>query len=124
MGARRALATLLALALLSSCAAPRAAHDSASAPVPPAHAGSGATSAAAPNEGDAALITGWSKLTQGASHADGLFRTFRKRDTLYLALREDQLGQQFLLITSFARGIGQYGLFGGLPAKFKRRITK
>lgn len=68
----------------------------------PAEAGSDAKAAA------------FAELTRDARLRQGFFDTWEKGDHLYLAVPPDRLGQDFVLVPRFARGIGAAGLFGGL----------
>ncbi|MBI1799525.1 MAG: zinc-dependent metalloprotease [Candidatus Eisenbacteria bacterium] len=101
----RALSTV---ALLAAIAAPSTADDKKPAP----KAGEAPAAAAATPEkpyGD------WKKLTQGAEVMKGFFNLYKKRENLYAEIRPDQMGKPVLGIFSFARGIGQNFLLGGLP---------
>ncbi|MFI5372253.1 MAG: zinc-dependent metalloprotease, partial [Candidatus Eisenbacteria bacterium] len=57
----------------------------------------------------------WKKTIKDAEVKKGWFTLYRKRESLYLEIRSDQLDQPVLGVFSFARGIGQNGLLGGLP---------
>jgi hypothetical protein len=57
----------------------------------------------------------WKKLTKDAEVMKGYFTLYKKRENLYLELRPDQLDKPVLGIFSFARGIGQNRVLGGLP---------
>ncbi len=103
LSARAALALALSTILAGGLAAtPVAAKADAPAAAP---------ASAAPDRpyGD------WKKLTREAEVSHGFFTLYRKRENLYLELAPVQLGQPFLSIASFARGIGSNGLLGGLP---------
>ena len=106
MHRRGLIATGLA-ALLLTTAAP--ATQAAKKPDPKAAAAATAAAATDKPYGD------WKKLTKDAEVKHGYFTVYRKRENLYLEIRKDQLDQPVLGIFSFARGIGQDFLLGGLP---------
>ena len=53
------------------------------------------------------------KLVEGAEISPGFFDLYMKEGRLYLAVRADRLGQEFLMDMRVAQGIGALGLFGG-----------
>ena len=53
------------------------------------------------------------KLVEGAELTEGFFDMYEKDGKLYLAVTPEQFGQDFLLDTRVAQGIGAAGLFGG-----------
>ena len=53
------------------------------------------------------------ELVEDAEEISGFFDMYRKEGKLYLVVPEDRLGQDFLLDTRVAQGIGAAGLFGG-----------
>jgi Met-zincin/Domain of unknown function (DUF5117) len=74
--------------------------------------------------GDAAAVaaaaadkpfTDWKKVTKDAEMKKGFLTLYKKRENLYLELKPDQLDKPVLGIFSFARGIGQSRVLGGLP---------
>ena len=76
----------------------------------------------APAKGDAAATPApdkpygdWKKLTKDAEVMKGFITLYHKRENLYAELRPEQMGKPVLGIFSFARGIGQNFLLGGLP---------
>ena len=60
-------------------------------------------------------FTDWSKLTKDATHKDGMFGSWTKRENVYWEIKKDQLNVPFLLNASYAKGIGLVGQLGGLP---------
>lgn len=69
--------------------------------------------AAAQDEGEGDKKESFEKLVEGAERTEGFFDTYAKDGKLYLAVRPEQFGQDFLLDTRLAQGIGAAGLFGG-----------
>ncbi|MGH7742965.1 MAG: DUF5117 domain-containing protein, partial [Candidatus Eiseniibacteriota bacterium] len=57
----------------------------------------------------------WKKLTRDAEVMKGFITLYKKRENLYAELAPAQMGKPVLGIFSFARGIGQNFLLGGLP---------
>ena len=57
----------------------------------------------------------WKKLTKDAQVMHGFLTLHQKRENLYAEITPAQLNKPFLSIVSFARGIGQNFLLGGLP---------
>jgi hypothetical protein len=57
----------------------------------------------------------WKKLTKDAEVMKGYITLYKKRENLYADLSPDQMDKPVLGIFSFARGIGQNFLLGGLP---------
>jgi len=57
----------------------------------------------------------WKKLTKDAEVMKGFITLYKKRENLYAEIRTDQMNMPVLGIFSFARGIGQNFLLGGLP---------
>lgn len=55
----------------------------------------------------------FAELTRGATAHQGFFDTYTKEDKLYLVIPRERLGQDFLMETKLAQGIGARGLFGG-----------
>ena len=53
------------------------------------------------------------KLVEGADVSTGFFDLYTKEGKVYLAVPADRLGQDFLMDTRVAQGIGAAGLFGG-----------
>jgi hypothetical protein len=107
--ARRSLLLVLTLALLApvtSHAAKKKNEDKPSGGKP-----AEATAGPAPEKpyGD------WKKLTKDAEVMRGFITLYKKRENLYAEIRPGQLEQPILGIFSFARGIGQNSLLGGLP---------
>jgi Met-zincin/Domain of unknown function (DUF5117) len=103
---------LIALALLLFVTSPAFAKDKKSDDKNSSGKPGDAAAAPAPPEkpyGD------WKKLTKDAEVMKGYFNLYRKRESLYAEIRQDQLGKPVLGIFSFARGIGQNFLLGGLP---------
>lgn len=64
-----------------------------------------------PREGDEEET--FETLVEDAVLAEGFFDTYTKDDKLYLAVQPEQFGEEFLLDTRIARGIGAAGLYGG-----------
>jgi len=58
------------------------------------------------------------KLVEGAEVSTGFFDLYTKEGRLYLAVPKDRLGQDFLMDTRVARGIGAAGLFGGTTLSY------
>src|SRR6185295_14341034 len=54
----------------------------------------------------------WKKLTKDTEIQKGYFTTYRKRENLYLEIRQDQLEKPVLGIFSLARGIGSNFVLG------------
>jgi hypothetical protein len=112
MSSRRVLArpavALAGLALLSTLSFPA---SSFAKDKPSPAKGGDAAPAAAPEKpyGD------WKKLTKDAEVMKGFITLYHKRENLYAELRPEQMGKPVLGIFSFARGIGQSFLLGGLP---------
>jgi hypothetical protein len=97
----RLLAAIVALALASSSA------DAARKP--PARGD-------AKNPGAAeSPYAEWGKVTKDAQVVQGFFKVHRKRESLYLEVPPARLGQPFLVVLTFARGIGARGVYGGMP---------
>jgi hypothetical protein len=57
----------------------------------------------------------WAKVTKDAEVKNGLFTVYKKRESLYLELKPNQLDMPVLGIFSLARGIGSDFVLGGLP---------
>ena len=57
----------------------------------------------------------WKKLVKDAEVMKGFITLYKKRESLYAELHPEQMGKPVLGIFSFARGIGQNFLLGGLP---------
>jgi hypothetical protein len=75
--------------------------------------------AAAQDEGDGEdEDDAFEKLVEDATLTPGFFDMYEKEGKLYLAVRPEQLGQDFLLDTRVAQGIGAGGLFGGTTLTF------
>lgn len=57
------------------------------------------------------------EVTRDLTREDGLFTTYRDRDTnkAFLALQPNQLNRNFLLIATLESGVGEAGLFRGWP---------
>ncbi len=53
------------------------------------------------------------ELTEDAEVREGFFDTYQKADKLYMAVPQDRLGEDFLMIFEIAQGIGAASLFGG-----------
>ena len=53
------------------------------------------------------------ELTEGATAREGFFDTYQKGDKLFMAIPQDRLGEDFLLVNEIAQGIGAARLFGG-----------
>jgi len=53
------------------------------------------------------------RLVRGAEVSPGFFDLYTKAGRLYLAVPADRLGQEFLMDTRVAQGIGAAGLFAG-----------
>ena len=58
------------------------------------------------------------KLVEDAEVSLGFFDLYTKEGSLYLAVPADRLGQDFLMDTRVARGIGAAGLFGGTTLSY------
>ena len=65
-------------------------------------------------EGPEARAAAFAELTRDARLRQGFFDTWEKGDHLYLVVPPGRLGEDFVLVPRFARGIGAAGLFGGL----------
>ena len=48
----------------------------------------------------------WAKATKDSEVMDGMFRVYKGDKTWHLQLNPDQLGQQYILALTVARGIG------------------
>ncbi len=104
--------SLLALILIALLATPALADKKPSGKPGDAAAATAAAAAASEKEkpyGD------WKKLTRDSEVMKGFFTLYKKRESLYLELRPEQMGKPILGIFSFSRGIGQNFLLGGLP---------
>ena len=112
--ARRTLSTaviLIAAASLAGCAASNTAKAPASAAARPAGAApAGAAGAAADKP-----MQEWKKITKDAEKIPGYLTLWKKRENLYLELPKEMLNVPVLGIFSFGRGIGDHGIFGGMP---------
>jgi hypothetical protein len=97
--------TLLIPALLAVLAATPAGAD---APKP-------ATAPAAASPASDKPYGEWKKVLKDTEKLPGFYNVYRKRENLYLEIKSAQLKSPFLSIVSFARGIGQNFLLGGLP---------
>jgi hypothetical protein len=75
----------------------------------------GGAPAAGADAGEKPPFQDWKKVLKDAETKPGFLTLHKKRETLYLEIKEDQLGKPFLGIFSFARGIGSNFLLGGLP---------
>ena len=106
---RGALVWLIALCSLISLASAGIADDKK----PSGKAAEAA--AAAPAPAPEKPYGDWKKLTRDAEVMKGFINLYRKRENLYAEIRPEQLGKPILGIFSFARGIGQSFLLGGLP---------
>jgi hypothetical protein len=107
---RRFLSLALAVLLAAGCAANRAAVQA-----PGAAAGTRAGGPGGPGSPPDAGPKPWAEVTKSAERTPGFFTVHRKRDILYLEIREEQMNVDFLGVFSFARGVGLRGLLGGLP---------
>ena len=58
------------------------------------------------------------RLVEGAEVSPGFFDLYTKEGRLYLAVPADRLGEEFLMDTRIARGIGAAGLFGGTTPSY------
>ena len=58
------------------------------------------------------------KLVEGAEISLGFFDLYTKEGKVYLAVPMDRLGQEFLMDTRVAQGIGAAGLFGGTTLNY------
>jgi hypothetical protein len=76
------------------------------------------TAAAAAQEDDDDKEDAFEKLVEGATSTEGFFDMYEKDGKLYMAVRPEQFGQDFLLDTRVAQGIGAGGLFGGTTLTF------
>ncbi|HEX6057434.1 MAG TPA: zinc-dependent metalloprotease [Gemmatimonadaceae bacterium] len=99
---RSRLAGVLALGALAC--APAAAKTRPAAPAAPA---------SAQQQGAKSPYKKFSELTEGATAREGFFDSYEKDGKLYLAVPAARLGEEFLLTTEIAQGIGARSLFGG-----------
>src|ERR1044072_587200 len=99
------LGVLVALAISSQVLA---------ADKPKGKPGAGAPGAEAAGAGDKPYQD-WKKVTKEAEGQKGLLTLDKKRETLYLELKPDQLHKPVLGIFSSGKGIGSNFLLGGLP---------
>ena len=61
---------------------------------------------------------GFERLVEGAEVSLGFFDLYTKEGRLYLAVPADRLGEEFLMDTRVAQGIGAAGLFGGTTLSY------
>ncbi len=111
MKLRHTIATLgLSLVLITSVLPAARAGDKKSVGKP-GDAAAAAAAAAQPEKpyGD------WKKLTKDAEVMKGFITLYKKRENLYAEIPAAFMGKPVLGIFSFARGIGQNFLLGGLP---------
>lgn len=54
------------------------------------------------------------QLTTGAKKVDGLWAAYYKDQQILVDLKQSQLGQDFLILSSIARGVGQSMVIGGI----------
>jgi hypothetical protein len=95
---RRSILLALGLALITVAAVPSTASAQGSKP----------------DTSRGATLKKFSDLVKGAEHRPGFFDTYQKGDNLYLAIRPEQLGRDFLMEFKIAQGVGAQYLFGGL----------
>ncbi|MEX0609530.1 MAG: zinc-dependent metalloprotease [Balneolaceae bacterium] len=55
----------------------------------------------------------FAELIKDATKVEGFFDLYQKEDQLYMAIEEEELGNDFLMNFELARGIGSSGLYGG-----------
>lgn len=77
-------------------------------------AGSVAAQGRAGSDGAASQLKKFSELTAGAINRTGFFDTYEKGENLYVVIPPSRLGEEFLLESKIAQGVGAHWLFGGL----------
>jgi uncharacterized protein DUF4953/uncharacterized protein DUF5117 len=96
---------LLMFAIMMTCALPVQAQE------PPAEE-------EAAEEDEEGPFADFEKLVEGAEVLEGFFDIYLKEDKLYLTVRQDQLGMDFLVDYRVAQGIGARGLYGGTTTTY------
>ena len=73
-----------------------------------------AQTAAAPQSPPAATPSKFEALTTGTKRFDGLWTVYTKDQQILVDLKQAQLGQDFLMLSSIARGVSQGMVLGGM----------
>src|SRR5690625_7905425 len=55
----------------------------------------------------------FNKIIEGAEKIEGFFDLYRTSNKLYMAVKADQIGEEFILNYQIAKGVGSRGLYGG-----------
>lgn len=57
----------------------------------------------------------WAEVTKDAEEKDGLFTTYIKDESVYMAIKKDQMDQPMVVFMNLSKGFGARFILGGLP---------